>query len=262
MKERIKDICKQLEKKHNIEILFCVESGSRAWHMESDNSDYDVRFVFKRPIKDYIQINKPGDVIDAAYDIEGNKCAKEGCMIDVVGFDIFKFTKMLSDSNPNTLQWVQSEILYYGEIPKTFHLFAHNSFKKISLYYHNKSMCRNNYLKYLKSGSLVTYKKYLYAMRGLINAKWVTMNDTLPPINFGAALDAIQEIPEEIIDKLKEIVRLKKDSKEKDIIQNIVRMDNYIESFLKNDDEAPKNKQLATHNELKAELRKIILGED
>ena len=56
MKDKIKQICKQLEKEKNIKIIFAVENGSRAWRMDSKDSDYDVRFVFKRPLKEYIQI--------------------------------------------------------------------------------------------------------------------------------------------------------------------------------------------------------------
>ena len=42
----------------------------------------------------------------------------------------------------------------------------------------------NNYLKYLKSGTNVTYKKYLYAMRSLINARYIVKFNRLPDINF------------------------------------------------------------------------------
>ena len=58
MKDGIMNICKGLEKKHNIKILFAVENGSRAWRMDSEDSDYDVRFVFVRPIEEYIQIKR------------------------------------------------------------------------------------------------------------------------------------------------------------------------------------------------------------
>ena len=73
----IKEACINLEKEKGIKILFAVENGSRAWRMHSSDSDYDVRFVFIRPVKDYIQIHKPQDVIYVAYDKEGNRCSPE-----------------------------------------------------------------------------------------------------------------------------------------------------------------------------------------
>jgi len=261
MKYKITNLCKNLEKENNIHILFAVENGSRAWRMDSKDSDYDIRFVFVRPLKDYIQINKPCEVIEANFDKDGNPCSSEGALLDMSGFDIFKYIKMISSSNPTTIEWLISDIVYYGKQNEVFKQFAVQNFNKISLYHHYKSMCRNNYLKYLKSSNMVTYKKYLYAYRGLINAKWVVYKKTVPPIIFS---DAIKEmhgiIPDTILHKLNKIIELKSQRKEKDIIQNIVEMDNYIEDFLKDDSEAPTEKSHATLNELNEELRKIVLS--
>ena len=262
MKQVIQKICKSLEIEKKIKILFAVENGSRAWRMESKDSDYDVRFVFVRPIQDYIQINRPNEVIEAFYDKNGNLLSSENSIIDFSGFDIFKFVQMLSASNPTTIEWLTTDIVYYGKQNKIFKDFAIKNFNKISLYHHYKSMCKMNYLKYLKSGNLVTYKKYLYAYRGLINAKWVVHKGTVPPIIFTNAMKELKGlIPKTVFNKLYEIVKLKSEGKEKDIVQNIVAMDNYIEQFLKDDNEAPREKPHATLNELNQELRKIVLGD-
>jgi uncharacterized protein len=261
MKQKIKGICENLEKEKGIKILFAVENGSRAWRMDSKDSDYDVRFVFVRPIEKYIQINKSEDIIMAAFDKEIKPCSVEGAVIDLSGFDIFKYAKMLSSSNPTAIEWLMSDIVYKGKQNEVFKKFAIENFNKTSLYHHYKSMCRNNYLKYLKSGTLVTYKKYLYAYRGLINAKWVVYKKTVPPIIFTEALSGMEEvIPDNIRVKLEKIIELKSQGKEKDIIENIVAMDNYLEKFLKDDLEAPKEKSYATLNDLNNELRRVILG--
>ncbi len=188
MKDRIKQICKEIEKEKKIKILFAIENGSRAWRMSSKDSDYDIRFVFVRPLEEYIQINKPAEVIQVAFDKEGNKVHATGSFIDFSGFDIFKFVKVLSDSNSTTIEWLVTDIVYYGKQNEVFKKFALENFSKVSLYHHYKSMCRNNYLKYLKSGIEVTYKIYLYAFRGLVNAKWVAHKHTIPPISFLEAL--------------------------------------------------------------------------
>ena len=122
-------------------------------------------------------------------------------------------------------------------------------------------MCRNNYLKYLKSGDEVTYKRYLYAFRGLVNAKWVVHKRTIPPIVFIEALKDMNDVvPNFILKKIHEIIKLKSQGKEKEITQNIVKIDNYIEDFLKDDSEAPTEKSHSTLNELNAELRRIVLN--
>lgn len=261
MKDKIISICKKLEKDKNIKILFAVENGSRAWRMESKDSDYDVRFVFVRPISEYISLNKPVDVINVAYDKDCNECNVEGSIIDMSGFGIFKFASMVYISNPTVIEWLISDIVYYGEQNKVFKKFAIEHFSKKTLYYHYKSLCKQNYLKYLKSGDLVTYKKYLYAYRGLINAKWVAHKKTVPPIIFDSAINGLADIiPVGIIKKLNEIIKLKSEGKEKDIIQNIVSMDNYIENFLKNVEEEPKEEAREDVEILNKELRRIILG--
>lgn len=260
MQDTITKICKNLEKEKNIKILFAVENGSRAWRMDSKDSDYDVRFVFVRPLNEYIQINIPGDVIDVAFDKQGNASGVEGAPIDMCGFDIFKYVKMLSCSNPTTIEWLMSDIVYYGEQNEVFKKFSIENFSALSLYHHYKSMCKSNYLKYIKSGNVVTYKKYLYAYRGLINAKWVVHKKTIPPIIFYQALhDMNTIIPDSVLQTLNEIINLKSQGKEKDIIHNIASMDRYIDSFLKDESETPSQKSQVSLTDLNNELRTIVL---
>ena len=48
----------KIEKEENIEILYAVETGSRGWGFSNEDSDYDVRFIFKRPaevLNNYLQ---------------------------------------------------------------------------------------------------------------------------------------------------------------------------------------------------------------
>lgn len=255
---KIKDICKSLEKEHKVRILFAVENGSRAWRMESEDSDYDVRFVFVRPLKDYLQVNKPSEVIEAYYDKNGKPCSREGSLIDVLGFDVFKYTRLLYSSNPTMIEWIVSDMVYYGRQNSAFKKFAVKHFDPKALYNHYKSMCSSNYLKYLKSGDLVTYKKYLYAYRGLVNAKWVLHKNSVPPIIFSEALKGMKGVmPDSVLEKINSIIRLKLKGGEKDIISNIAEMDDYIESFLKEKEEKLGTKPKLQLEDLNKEIRKI-----
>ncbi len=258
---KIKNICKSLEKEHKVRILFAVENGSRAWRMESEDSDYDVRFVFVRPLKGYLQINKPSEVIEAYYDKNGKPCSQEGSLIDMLGFDVFKYTRMLYSSNPTMIEWIVSDMVYYGRQNSAFKKFAVKYFDPKALYNHYKSMCSSNYLKYLKSGDLVTYKKYLYAYRGLVNAKWVLHKNSVPPIIFSEALKGMKGVmPDSVLEKINSIIRLKLKGGEKDIISNIAEMDDYIESFLKEKEEKLETKPKIQLEDLNKEIRKIVLN--
>ena len=55
--QAIKERFSQIEKRENIRIIYACESGSRAWGFASPDSDYDVRFVFVRPVQDYLRVD-------------------------------------------------------------------------------------------------------------------------------------------------------------------------------------------------------------
>lgn len=258
MKEKIVELCKRIEKDNNVKILFAIESGSRLWRMHSKDSDYDVRFVFKRPLEDYIRIDSRGDVINSAYDISGEPCDVKGSMFDFSGFDIFKFLVMIKKSNPSCIEWLNSDIVYYGEVMIDVKDYIIKNFNPLALYEHYKSMAKQNYFKYLKSHSHVTYKKYLYTFRGIVNAKWVMNSGTVPPIIFPDALKD-DVIPEGIVIKLKEIIELKSKGKEKSTVDNVKVLDNYIEDFFK-EEERPKAKLIKDTKFLNEILQREILG--
>ena len=46
MVDKVTDILKDLAQKYEITLLYAVESGSRAWGFESDDSDYGKWFYF------------------------------------------------------------------------------------------------------------------------------------------------------------------------------------------------------------------------
>ena len=98
----IKEKLSQIEQRENIRILYACESGSRAWGFASFNSDYDVRFIFVRPVEDYLRVEELPDYIDA----ELNE------LYDINGWDLKKFFKYLYKSNPVIFVWANSSIVY------------------------------------------------------------------------------------------------------------------------------------------------------
>ncbi|MBJ8192298.1 nucleotidyltransferase domain-containing protein, partial [Bacillus cereus] len=45
-----------LEQAEQVRIVYACESGSRAWGFPSQDSDYDVRFIYVRPVEWYLSI--------------------------------------------------------------------------------------------------------------------------------------------------------------------------------------------------------------
>jgi uncharacterized protein len=52
-----------VEEQHSVHILLAVESGSRAWGFASEDSDYDVRFIYSHPRDWYLRVFEQRDVI-------------------------------------------------------------------------------------------------------------------------------------------------------------------------------------------------------
>jgi uncharacterized protein len=60
-------ICARLQQlaiEEQIVILYACESGSRGWGFPSPDSDYDVRFVYLRPLEWYLSIDDRANTID------------------------------------------------------------------------------------------------------------------------------------------------------------------------------------------------------
>jgi len=85
IKKEILDKLTEIEKKENVRVLHAVESGSRAWGVESPDSDYDVRFVYVRQKEDYLSLQEKRDVIewqlDEVLDINGWDLKKNACPV-------------------------------------------------------------------------------------------------------------------------------------------------------------------------------------
>jgi len=91
--KKIISFLRSIEKEKNIRILYACESGSRAWGFPSADSDYDVRFVYVQPVKRYLSLQKPRDVIEITADGK----------LDVSGWDLQKALLLLRKSNPPLL---------------------------------------------------------------------------------------------------------------------------------------------------------------
>ena len=86
MRKLIISKLKQIEKDYNVRVLLAVESGSRAWGFASPDSDYDVRFIYVRPEKEYLRLEDVRDVIELPINDE----------LDINGWDLQNTAAALS----------------------------------------------------------------------------------------------------------------------------------------------------------------------
>lgn len=102
MQKEILKTLNQIEAQHNVKILYACESGSRAWGFPSPDSDYDVRYLYIRPVEAYLKLFPERDVIEGPIDE----------IKDFVGWDLQKALKLLMKGNAPLIEWVRSPIVY------------------------------------------------------------------------------------------------------------------------------------------------------
>lgn len=90
---------------HGVRIPWAIESGSRAWGFPSPDSDYDCRFLFVRPLEDYLRLEPLRDVIETPLDE----------VFDVNGWDLRKALTLLVRGNATVTEWLCSPIVYGGD---------------------------------------------------------------------------------------------------------------------------------------------------
>ena len=172
--DTIKEKLIEIEKRENIRILHCVESGSRAWGFPSPDSDYDVRFIYVRPKEYYLRLDKTRDVIEWQLDET----------LDINGWDLQKMLRLLHGSNPTVFEWKNSPIVYrISEEWKCISNVIDDYFSVRSGIYHYLSMAKTNYREYLK-GDVVRLKKYFYVLRPLLACEYIKENQKSPPMLF------------------------------------------------------------------------------
>lgn len=179
MLEIIKEKLKEIEEREGVRILYCVESGSRAWGFASPDSDYDVRFIYVRPREYYLSLDNKRDVIEWQLDDT----------LDINGWDLQKALKLAHKSNPSLLEWLSSPIVYktteeWREIASVIK----EHFECKSGAYHYLSIAKSNYREYLGE-EVVKLKKYFYALRPILACRWILEEGTPPPVRFDALAD-------------------------------------------------------------------------
>lgn len=171
----------RIEREESIQILYACESGSRSWGFPSKDSDYDVRFIYVRPIDWYLSIYEKRDVIERPI----------SDLLDINGWDLKKALNLFRKSNPPLLEWLQSPIVYREnrEIVQQIRSISPLTFSPKSCTYHYLNMAKGNYRDYLQ-GERVRIKKYFYVLRPILACEWIEKHNTMPPIEFHKLVDA------------------------------------------------------------------------
>ena len=197
-----------IEHEYNITILLAVESGSCAWGFESDNSDWDVRFIYVHKPEWYFKVEEQRDVIEHVYEDD----------VDLAGWELRKALALFRKSNPSLLEWLNSPIVYYEDLDfvKRIREVEKDFFNPIKAMYHYNHIYIKHDERYLQKQGY-PMKRFMYYLRGILACKWIENNRSLPPVSFMELVDATVE-DEAIKAKIYELIHIKKSGKEHDML--------------------------------------------
>lgn len=211
---------KEIEERENIRILHCIESGSRAWGFASPDSDYDVRFIYVRPLEYYLRLDKTRDVIEWQLDET----------LDINGWDLQKALRLLHSSNPTLFEWSNSPVVYRTseDWTRLSAVIGHYFQKKAGLH-HYLNTARTNYREYLK-GDMVRLKKYFYVLRPILACRWILEKQTPPPMRFSDLAEACLE--ETLVPAVADLLRRKMETPELGLGPRIDIINDYLDASL------------------------------
>ena len=238
----------EIERKEGVRILHAVESGSRAWGFASPDSDYDVRFVYARPKEDYLRLDELRDVIEWQLDE----------VLDINGWDLKKALRQFAKGNATLFEWSESPIIYrttqewarIKEVSKQY-------FSEKGAVYHYYGTANRTLQDYLLEDT-VRYKKYFYAIRPLLAARYIEEYHTAPPVLFDDLLK--MDLPGDLRQAIEELLTVKKRTAEREenpqmpVIKEFIEAETARQKKIADDLEDDHNRDYAASNCVFAEI--------
>lgn len=207
MKDIIVKQLKDVSNEHQINILYACESGSRAWGFPSKDSDYDVRFLYTRPLSWYLSIEGKSDTIVLPINDE----------LDINGWDLKKALTLMRKYNAPLSEWLISPIVYFkddkfsGEIQS----LCKQSFNPIRAHYHYMAQARKFYE--IKDSESFSVKAFLYFFRATLSVMWIEKFETQPPMNIFELIEPLG-LEKAIMNQTEALIKFKLKCLEKDKI--------------------------------------------
>lgn len=195
-----------IAREENVMILFAVESGSRAWGFHSPDSDYDVRFVYARPVAWHLSLGKKRDVIERPIDDE----------LDISGWELGKALKLAMGSNAVIAEWLQSPIIYHSHPDAISVLsgFARDVLNRKSVTWHYRALALRQQGRLAHPDGGIRLKRYFYILRPVLALRWMRLTDhAMPPMNMQALIAGCALQPAELA-ALDALIARKKDASE------------------------------------------------
>lgn len=220
--DKLKELLHQVEAEQNLSVIYGLESGSRAWGFESQNSDYDVRFLYVRPVDWYLSIEKRDDVLELGTSQD----------IDLSGWDLRKALLFLRQSHPVLLEWLRSPVVYIErpEIIQQMREIGEEFFAPRASVHHYIGWAERILHRYFQHSDLAA-KRYFYVMRPVLCCRWIQSIGGQPPLLMHNLISAV-EMPIDAKLAIESLIERKRAGYELDSVGRIPILDQYIAGTL------------------------------
>ena len=201
MHGKITSTLTEISADENITILLAIESGSRAWGFHSPDSDYDVRFIYARPMDWFLTLGKKRDVVERPIDD----------LLDISGWQLDKALGLALKGNAVLGEWLQSPIVYHA-IPEAHAQimdFCKRAMQPRPMMWHYLSLAEQHKKRTHLEDGRVRLKRLFYALRPALALRWMHLNNhRMPPMDM-TRLCAGADLTNEEAEAIKSLIALK-----------------------------------------------------
>ena len=187
-----------LMQQHSCRLLFAGESGSRAWGLQSPDSDYDVRCIYVHPVHWYLSIEDHRDTIETVFPDD----------IDISGYELRKALRLFSACNIPINEQLQNPVFYGGDSRFVERLCALISMyfnkKRALFHYANIAVQTMSQVQVLSIG----LHRVFYIIRPILACEWIEKNGSMPPTEFPKLLEA-DVLPLPLLNEITDIMHRK-----------------------------------------------------
>ncbi len=217
----------RIEAENGVRILLAIESGSRAWGFPSPDSDYDVRFLYLRPRRDYLSVFEHRQVIERPLD----------AVLDINGWDVKKALRLMTDSNAVVLEWLTSPLRYRADDSAATRLLqvAREVAYLPAYAYHYDRLARRS-LSEIMLADTARLKAYCYCLRACLALVWIRKRNAAPPMDLPSLL-AGTPVSQELRQTIDQLVAMKASATERDVTPRIALLDALCEETLRRPEE-------------------------
>jgi uncharacterized protein len=220
---RISTELRAIEIEHGVRVLLAVESGSRAWGFPSRDSDYDIRFIYVRPVEGYLTVIPRRDVIERPVD----------AVLDVSGWDVRKALQLMLRSNAVLQEWLSSPIRYVDCQPvrEKMSAFLQVAVDLRAFEYHYDHQARRSFDEITTAGDTVRLKSYCYALRATFAICWLRERRSPPPMDLRSLMSGL-DLHAQLVTEIFDLLDRKLVANEQGTGTRILILDEFIEKTL------------------------------